>query len=31
MSREVGDEVVVRRPKGEVVCEIVDVRNTPPE
>lgn len=31
MSREVGDEVVVRRPKGEVVCEIVDVRNAPPE
>jgi transcription elongation factor GreB len=31
MSREVGDEVVVRRPKGEVVCEIVDVKNVSPE
>ena len=30
MSREVGDEVVVRRPRGEVVCEIVEVSNTPP-
>lgn len=31
MSREVGDEVVVRRPRGEVCCEIVDVRNVAPE
>ena len=30
-SREVGDEVVVRRPLGEVVCEIVDVRNIEPD
>lgn len=29
LSREVGDEVTLRRPKGEVTCEIVDVRNTP--
>jgi transcription elongation factor GreB len=27
LSREVGDEITVRRPKGEVTCEIVDVRN----
>ena len=31
MSREVGDEVVVRRPLGEVVCEIVEVRNVAPK
>jgi len=31
MSREVGDEVVVRRPRGEVVCEIVEVRSGEPE
>ncbi len=31
LSREVGDEVVVRRPRGEVVCEIVDVRNVAPD
>ena len=31
LSREVGDEVVVRRPRGEVVCEIVDVRNVGPD
>lgn len=31
LSREVGDEVVVRRPRGEVVCEIVDVRNVKPD
>ncbi|MGB5695831.1 MAG: transcription elongation factor GreB [Polyangiales bacterium] len=30
LSREVGDEITLRRPKGEVTCEIVDVRNTPP-
>lgn len=28
LSREVGDEVTLRRPKGEVTCEIVAVRNT---
>jgi transcription elongation factor GreB len=31
LSRQLGDEITVRRPKGEVTCEIVDVRNTPPE
>ena len=31
MSREVGDEVVVRRPRGEVICEIIEVRNVAPE
>jgi len=31
LSREVGDEVTVRRPMGEVTCEIIEVRNTPPE
>jgi len=27
LAREVGDEVTLRRPKGEVCCEIVEVRN----
>jgi len=27
LSREVGDEITVRRPKGEVTCEIIDVQN----
>ena len=31
LSREVGDEVTVRRPKGEVTYEIVDVRTAPPQ
>ncbi|MEM8606055.1 MAG: transcription elongation factor GreB [Myxococcota bacterium] len=31
LSREVGDEVSVRRPKGEVTCEIVEVQNEDPE
>ena len=31
MGREVGDEVTVRRPRGEVTCEIVEVRNIPPD
>jgi len=31
LSRQLGDEITVRRPKGEVTCEIIDVRNTPPE
>ena len=31
LSREVGDEITVRRPRGEATCEIVDVRNTPPD
>ena len=30
LSREVGDEVRIRRPKGEVLCEIVDVRSRAP-
>lgn len=30
MGRQVGDEVTVQRPRGEVTCEIVDVRNSPP-
>ena len=29
MSREVGDEITVRRPKGEATAEIIEVRNTP--
>ena len=29
MGRRVGDEVTVRRPRGEVTCEIVQVRNAP--
>jgi transcription elongation factor GreB len=28
LSREVGDEITVRRPKGEVTGEIIAVRNT---
>jgi transcription elongation factor GreB len=28
LSRQLGDEITVRRPKGEVSCEIIDVRNT---
>ena len=31
LSREVGDEVLLRRPKGEVTCEIVDVRSEAPD
>jgi len=31
LSREVGDEVTVRRPMGEVTCEIIEVCNAPPE
>jgi len=31
LSREVGDEIRVRRPKGEVTGEIIEVRNAPPE
>ena len=31
LSREVGDEVTVRRPKGEVTYEIVEVRTAPPQ
>jgi transcription elongation GreA/GreB family factor len=31
LSREVGDEITVRRPKGEVTGEIIEVRNAPPE
>jgi transcription elongation factor GreB len=31
LSRQLGDEITVRRPKGEVTCEIIEVRNTPPE
>ena len=31
MSRSVGDEVTVRRPKGELTYEISDVQNCPPE
>jgi transcription elongation factor GreB len=27
LSREVGDEITLRRPNGEMSCEIVDVRN----
>ncbi|MDH3653046.1 MAG: transcription elongation factor GreB [Myxococcales bacterium] len=29
LSRELGDEITLRRPKGEVICEITEVRNTP--
>ncbi len=29
LSRTVGDEITVRRPKGEVTAEIIEVRNTP--
>lgn len=31
LSREIGDEVTVQRPKGSVTCEVVDVRNTEPQ
>ena len=31
LSREIGDEVSVQRPKGDVTCEIVDVSNDDPE
>lgn len=31
LSREVGDEIDVRTPKGRITAEIVDVRNTPTE
>ena len=31
LRREVGDEVTLRRPRGDVTCEVVEVRNTPPE
>jgi transcription elongation factor GreB len=31
LSRQLGDEITLRRPKGEVTCEIIEVRNTPPE
>jgi transcription elongation GreA/GreB family factor len=31
LSREVGDEVTVQRPKGQVTAEIIGVRNTPKE
>jgi transcription elongation factor GreB len=31
LSREVGDEITVRRPKGEVTYEILEVRSAPPE
>lgn len=31
LSREVGDEITVQRPKGEATCEIVEVRNTAPK
>ena len=30
LSREVGDEITLRRPRGEVTCEIVAVQNTRP-
>jgi transcription elongation GreA/GreB family factor len=30
LSREVGDEITVQRPKGEVTGEIIEVRNEPP-
>jgi transcription elongation factor GreB len=29
LSRQLGDEITLRRPKGEVTCEIIEVRNTP--
>ena len=31
LSREVDDEVKIRRPKGDVICEITDVCNEPPQ
>ena len=31
LSRRVGDEITVQRPKGEVTSEIIEVRNTPRE
>lgn len=31
LSREVGDELTIQRPRGEVTYEIVEVRNTPPD
>ena len=31
LSREVGDEVTLKRPRGEVTFEIVEVSNTPPD
>jgi transcription elongation factor GreB len=31
LSRKIGDEITVQRPKGEVTCEIIEVRNTTPE
>jgi transcription elongation factor GreB len=31
LSRRVGDEITVQRPKGEVTGEIIEVRNTPRE
>ncbi len=31
LSRQLGEEITIRRPKGEVTCEIIEVRNTPPE
>jgi len=31
LSRQLGDEITLRRPKGDVTCEIIEVRNTPPE
>jgi transcription elongation factor GreB len=31
LSRQLGDEITVWRPKGEVTWEIIEVRNTPPE
>lgn len=31
LGREIGDEITLRRPKGEASCEIVEVRNSPPD
>jgi len=31
LSREVGDEITIQRPKGEVTYEVVEVRNAAPE
>ena len=31
LSRELGDEITLRRPKGEVTCEIIAVRSMPPD
>jgi transcription elongation factor GreB len=31
LSRRVGDEITMRRPKGEKTAEIIEVRNTPDE